>query len=63
MIKIHIKDTGYVKEIVLIGHADYDEYGKDIVCASVSTIFQLAIMGLKTLSEQYPENVQIIEED
>ena len=24
--------------IVITGHADYDDYGKDIVCASVSSI-------------------------
>ena len=49
--------------IEMSGHANYDEYGKDIVCASASTIFQLAQMGLRTLAEQYPENVIIVEED
>lgn len=26
------------KEIIITGHANYDTYGKDIVCASVSSI-------------------------
>ncbi|NCC55743.1 MAG: ribosomal-processing cysteine protease Prp [Erysipelotrichia bacterium] len=56
MIIIHISD----KEIKIHGHAEYDDKGKDIVCASVSTIFQLAKMGLLQLSQQYPENIKII---
>lgn len=28
------------------GHADYDEYGYDIVCASVSSILQTTVLGL-----------------
>ncbi|MBR1376602.1 MAG: ribosomal-processing cysteine protease Prp [Bacilli bacterium] len=34
MIKISIKDD----EIIIKGHANFDDYGKDIVCASVSSI-------------------------
>ena len=34
MIKISIKDD----EIIISGHANYEDYGKDIVCASISTI-------------------------
>lgn len=49
--------------IHISGHVDYDEYGRDIVCASVSTIIQLAQMGLRQLARQYPDNVQVIEED
>ena len=39
MVKITVdyKDD-YVKEIKITGHAGYDEHGKDIVCASVSSI-------------------------
>lgn len=33
MIKISIKE----KQIIIKGHANYDELGKDIVCASVSS--------------------------
>ena len=34
MIKINIQDDS----IVINGHAMFDDYGKDIVCASVSSI-------------------------
>ncbi len=34
MIKVHIFD----KKIIITGHANYADYGKDIVCASVSSI-------------------------
>ena len=34
MIKVHINKN----KIVMTGHANFDEYGKDIVCASASSI-------------------------
>ncbi len=34
MIKVHINKN----KIVITGHAMFDEYGKDIVCASASSI-------------------------
>ena len=34
MIKVNIKE----KQITIKGHANYDELGKDIVCASVSSM-------------------------
>ncbi|MCM1053566.1 MAG: ribosomal-processing cysteine protease Prp [Ruminococcus sp.] len=34
MIKVHI----FNKKIIITGHADFADYGKDIVCASVSSI-------------------------
>lgn len=37
MIKVRIKRNGInLSEIIINGHANYDVYGKDIVCASVS---------------------------
>ena len=39
MIKVNVKrNDNKVYELVIKGHADYDEYGKDIVCAAVSTM-------------------------
>lgn len=38
MIKVNVKrKENFIKEINITGHAKYDEYGKDIVCAGVST--------------------------
>ena len=44
MIKVNIKrKDNIIKEIKLTGHAKYDEYGKDIVCAGVSTSLTVTI--------------------
>jgi uncharacterized protein YsxB (DUF464 family) len=42
MIHINMKQNGLVIE----GHANYAEHGRDIVCASVSAIAQTALIGL-----------------
>ena len=34
MIKVHVNKN----KIIITGHAGYDDYGRDIVCASVSSI-------------------------
>lgn len=39
MIKVNVnKKDNQIDSIVLSGHAMHDDYGKDIVCASVSSI-------------------------
>lgn len=39
MIKVNVnKKDNQIDSIILSGHAMYDDYGKDIVCASVSSI-------------------------
>lgn len=38
MIKVTLKkDNDVIKEFRILGHAKYDVYGKDIVCAGVSS--------------------------
>ena len=65
MIKVKfVKDNDLIKEIKIKGHADYDEYGKDIVCASVSSIVTTTVEGLlrldkKCLSVVENKNVKI----
>lgn len=44
-IKFFVQESNFVG-LNCIGHADYDEYGTDIVCASISTITQSLAMGL-----------------
>ena len=36
-IKVNYKDN-FIDSFKISGHANYDDYGKDIVCASVSSI-------------------------
>ena len=44
MIKIKVAE----KNISILGHADYDEYGKDIVCASVSSIVICSVEAISS---------------
>ena len=37
------------KSLTAVGHANFDEYGKDIVCAAVSSILQHAAYILENL--------------
>lgn len=60
MIKVYISQKEGDISIDVVGHAEYDEYGKDIVCAGVSAIVQTAILGLEAIAQSYPNNVQII---
>ena len=42
MINIVLKDN----EVKFIGHAMYDDYGKDIVCAGVSTLLTTTVNAI-----------------
>lgn len=47
MTEIKISKNGNsVVKVCAQGHSGYDETGKDIVCAAVSTLLQTALMGL-----------------
>lgn len=43
MVKIQVQDDS----ITIKGHANYDDFGKDIVCASVSSIAITTINAIK----------------
>ena len=47
MIKVVIKD----KNITISGHANYDEYGKDIVCAAVSATVITTVNGILSIDD------------
>ena len=51
MIKVEIKETDVIEEIIIKGHAMYDEYGKDIVCASVSSIAITTINAILRIND------------
>ena len=48
MIKVVIEKN----KIEITGHANYDEYGKDIVCASVSSIVITSINACLEIDEE-----------
>lgn len=53
MIKVIVnKSDGKVKSLSLKGHANYDVSGKDIVCASVSSIAITTINAIISLEEE-----------
>ena len=53
MIKIKVKkDEEIIREISINGHALYDDYGKDIVCAGVSTILTTTVNAILKFNDQ-----------
>ena len=52
MIKVKIeKEQAKYKKITITGHALYDDYGKDIVCAAVSSIVTTTVNGILALNK------------
>ena len=50
MIKIKVtRSNNLVKEIEIKGHANHEDFGKDIVCASVSTMATTVINNILAL--------------
>lgn len=50
MIKVDIKkNNGIINQVIIKGHANYNEYGKDIVCAAVSSLVLCTINGIIAL--------------
>ena len=56
MIKISIKKD----EIIINGHANYNDYGKDIVCASVSSI---AITTINAIISFDNNSIDVLEKE
>lgn len=47
MIKIKIKrENNHINFVEVKGHANYSSFGNDIVCASVSSVVQTALLGI-----------------
>ena len=64
MIKVLIKkENNKINEIEFLGHALYDDSGKDIVCASVSSIVITTVNGILSIDDKalsYEERPLII---
>ena len=61
MIKVYV--SYHEKDIIKImisGHAMYDDYGKDIVCASVSSTFLCTVNAIFALDE---DSIRVFDED
>ena len=60
MISVNVTFMGKeVKSLTVSGHANYDKYGQDIVCAGVSAV---VTGGINALESQL-SNIEIINED
>ena len=52
MIQVQVyKEARKYKKIVILGHAMYDNYGKDIVCSACSSIVTTTVNGIIALRE------------
>lgn len=52
-VKVESKDKKHIDTVRLSGHAMYDEYGKDIVCSSVSSIVTTTVNGIIEIDKDY----------
>lgn len=53
MIKVSVESKKKIKIIKILGHADYDEYGRDIVCSSVSSIVTTTVNGIYEIDKDF----------
>ena len=54
MLKVVIKkQDNKIKKINLLGHANYDDYGKDIVCSSASSIMITTVNAIMMFDKSY----------
>ena len=50
MIQVRIeKENAKYKKIKIVGHAMYDDYGKDIVCSACSSIITTTVNGILSI--------------
>ena len=54
MIKVRVlSNKNKINTISILGHALYDDYGKDIVCSSVSSIVTTTVNGIYEIDKEY----------
>lgn len=53
-VKIFKGTDDKVKSLEVSGHAEYADYGKDIICAGVSALIETCILGLEKVAEIKP---------
>ena len=47
-----VKENSNVVKVSVLGHAMYDEYGKDIVCSACSSIVTTTVNGVLSLNNE-----------
>jgi hypothetical protein len=61
MIKVKVTKKDYFEKVIIDGHALYDDFGKDIVCAAASSIVTTTVNAClsikdKSLTYEYMDN-------
>lgn len=52
MIKVEVKkEKGKYTGVKILGHAMYDDYGKDIVCSAASSIVTTTVNGILSIKK------------
>lgn len=70
-VSIESKNKKHIDLIKIHGHAMYDDFGKDIVCSSVSSIIITTVNGIYEINKDYLNieevkdgmNITILKED
>ena len=53
MIKVEVsKEKAKYKKVKILGHALYDDYGKDIVCSAASSIVTTTVNGILLIDKE-----------
>lgn len=63
IVKIYRDNENYIKKYSVEGHANFDEYGKDIVCAAVSALAQTTLLSLIKVCGLREENIKYLIDD
>lgn len=53
MIKVNVLVNENIQKVELIGHANYSEYGKDIVCSAASSIVTTTVNAILMFDKDY----------
>lgn len=52
MINVSYKKEKLINEVKISGHANYNKFGKDIVCAAVSSVVTTTVNDILTLDDK-----------
>ncbi|EKU49984.1 ribosomal-processing cysteine protease Prp [Staphylococcus massiliensis] len=54
-VDISLNDEGQVTDVIMDGHADFDEHGKDIICAGASAVLFGSVNAIIGLTSEKPD--------
>lgn len=53
MIKVNVLVNKNIEKIIITGHANYDDFGKDIVCSAASSIVTATVNAVIRFNKDY----------